>query len=87
MVFVRLPVQEVQVPFAPLLGVSVHIRVVPLAPLQVNPIQDSFVPRHPGVLVSRRCQHHRGDWVLPPKCQNGVKTLDCETPVRDRVLV
>ena len=46
MFLVRLLVQEVQVPLATLLRVSVHIRVVPLAPLQVDPIQDSFVPRH-----------------------------------------
>jgi hypothetical protein len=46
MFLVRLLVQEVEVPLATLLGVSVHIRVFSLAPLQVDPIQDSFVPRH-----------------------------------------
>ena len=46
MFLVCFPVQEVKVPFAPLLRVSVHICVVPLAYLQLDPIQDSFVPRH-----------------------------------------
>jgi len=84
---VGLLVQEVQVPLAPFLGIAIHVRVVSLAPLKVNPIQDSSVPCHSGVLVSKKSPDHRGDWVLPHKCQNGVNTLRRQTPVLNWILV
>ena len=56
MFLVGLPVQEVQVPLAALLGVAIDVCVVPLASLKVNPIQDSSVPCHSGLWCQKSHQ-------------------------------
>ena len=65
MLLVGLPVQEVQVLLAPFLGIAIHVCVVPLAPLQVNPIQNSSVPCHSGFWCQKSHQTTVGTWFCP----------------------
>ena len=85
---VGIPVQEVQVPLPALLGVSIDVRVVLFSALQVNPIHYASEPRNRRVLVSKRSQTHRRDWVFAPRIdQRRLHNLRWITPKALIVLI